>query len=97
LPTNRPLRLICVGQELKSFEGPTGGKSAMKAILWITFALMSVLPCFIAYKRNCKNFILIDLLSFFLSWTIVGWIAAMAWAILGKSDPEEFRKQTGAV
>jgi hypothetical protein len=35
---------------------------------------------------------LIDLLSFFLSWTIIGWVVAMIWAIWGKSDPEEFSK-----
>jgi hypothetical protein len=29
-----------------------------------------------------------------LSWTIIGWVAAMAWAIWGKSDPQEFSKQT---
>jgi len=64
----------------------------MQTVLLIFGAILTVIPFVIAFKRKCKNFILIDLLSFFLSWTIIGWIAAMVWAIWGKSDPEEFSK-----
>ncbi len=62
--------------------------------LWFIGALMTFIPVAIAYKRKCANFVLIDLLSFFLSWTIIGWVAAMAWAIWGKSEPQEFSRQT---
>ena len=64
----------------------------MQTFLWITGAILTALPFVIAFKRKCKNFILIDLLSFFLSWTIIGWVVAMAWAICGEFDPEEFAK-----
>ena len=66
----------------------------MEKMLWIVGALMTCIPFAIAYKRKCANFVLIDLLSFFLSWTIIGWVVAMAWAICGKSDSEEFSRQT---
>jgi hypothetical protein len=31
---------------------------------------------------------------FYLSLTIIGLVAAMAWAIWGKTDPQEFAKRT---
>jgi hypothetical protein len=66
----------------------------MEAWLCIVGAVTAAIPCIIAYKRKCASFVLIDLLSFFLSWTIIGWVVAMAWAIWGKSDPQEFSKRT---
>ncbi len=65
----------------------------MEMMLGILGAMMTAIPFVIAYKRKCANFVLIDLLSFFLSWTIFGWVAAMIWAIWGKSDPQEFSRQ----
>jgi Superinfection immunity protein len=45
----------------------------MGTMLGILGALLTVIPCVIAYKRKCANFVSIGLLSFFLSWTIIGW------------------------
>ena len=58
----------------------------MQTVLLITFAILTAIPLVIAYKRKCKNLILIDLLSFFLSWTIIGWVTALLWAVLGESE-----------
>ena len=68
----------------------------MEKWLWIVGALMTFIPFAIAYKRKCANFVLIDLLSFLLSWTIIGWVVAMAWAIWGKSDRSSFRNKLAA-
>jgi hypothetical protein len=59
----------------------------MEKWLGIVVALMTVIPWAIAYKRKCTNLILIDLVSFFFSWTIVGWVVRMAWTMYWKSDP----------
>ena len=64
----------------------------MQTFLWITGAVLTAIPFMIASKRKSKDFILIDHLSFFLNWTIIGWVIAMAWAIWGKSDSEGFAK-----
>jgi hypothetical protein len=66
----------------------------MENVLWIVGAVLTAVPGMIASKRRCADITLIYLLSFFLSWTIVGWIGAMAWAIWGKSDPKEYSKQS---
>ncbi len=59
--------------------------------------IMSVIPILIAIRRKHANITIIALLSFFLSWTIVGWIVAMVWAIWGRSDPREYAKQDGGI
>lgn len=59
----------------------------MQTVLWITGVVLSAIPIVIAEKRKCKNLPWIYFLSFFLSWTIIGWVAAMGWAIWGDPDP----------
>jgi hypothetical protein len=49
----------------------------MQTVLWVTGAILTLIPWLIGYKRRCKNMVLIDVLSFFFSWTIIGWIVAM--------------------
>ena len=64
----------------------------MQTFLWNTGAVLTAIPFMIAFKRKSKEFILIDHLSFFHNWIIIGWVIAMAWAIWGKSDSEGFAK-----
>ena len=64
----------------------------MRTFLWITGVIVAAIPIVIAERRKCNNLPWIYFLTFFLSWTIIGWVAAMAWAIWGDSDPERFAK-----
>jgi len=64
----------------------------MRTFLWITGVILAAIPIVIAERRKCKNLPWIYFLSFFLSWTIIGWVAAMAWAIWGAPDQERFAK-----
>jgi hypothetical protein len=64
----------------------------MQTFLWIAGVVLSAIPVVVAEKRKCKNLPSIYFLSFSLSWTIIGWVAAMAWAIWGEHDPERFAK-----
>jgi hypothetical protein len=69
----------------------------MDTLLTIVGGIISAIPILIAVKRKHANMTLLSLLTFFLSWTIIGWIAAMAWAIWGRSDPTEYAKQSGVM
>jgi cation transporter-like permease len=69
----------------------------MNIYLSILAAVLTAVPICIAAQRKHANIALIAVLSFFFSWTIVGWFVAMAWAIRGKSDPREFSKQSGGL
>ena len=60
----------------------------MSWVVEISLAALCAVPMIIAERRKCEDLPLIYLLSFFLSWTIIGWIAALLWAIYGKTKSE---------
>ena len=66
----------------------------MSTLLDFAIMAISTIPILIAVKRKHANITLIALLSLF-SFTIIGWFFAMAWAIWGRSDPNEYAKQSG--
>ncbi len=43
--------------------------------------IIYLLPSLIAYSRKCPSRHSILALNFFLSWTIVGWVASLVWAL----------------
>ena len=45
------------------------------------------LPVYEAWRRNHRSFNAIAILNVFLGWTLIGWVAAMAWAC--KSQVQE--------
>ncbi len=55
-------------------------------LILIAYAVFTSIPVFVAIKRKCKDIALINLLSSFLSWTVIGWIAALLWAMKGQTD-----------
>ncbi|HEV2326610.1 MAG TPA: superinfection immunity protein [Terracidiphilus sp.] len=67
----------------------------MSKLLWILEAVISVIPILIAANRKHANIALISILSFFFSWTIIGWVVAMCWSIWGRSNLQEYSKQSG--
>jgi len=52
----------------------------------VAYGAVTAVPAVIASRRRCKDIVLIDLMSFFLSWAIVGWVAAVTWAIQGQTE-----------
>lgn len=52
-------------------------------LLLIPALLLYVLPLLIAGKRGVAADIPVCLLNLLLGWTIVGWLAALVWAMLG--------------
>lgn len=47
----------------------------------IPFGAVHFLPTIIAALRNSRHLVAIFLLNLFLSWTVIGWIVALIWAI----------------
>jgi len=43
--------------------------------------VMYFLPCIIALARGTKRVAGIIVVNFFLGWTMIGWVAALAWAV----------------
>lgn len=50
-----------------------------------TIGAIYFLPSIIAGMKKRKNSVDILILNTFLGWTILGWIIALIWALLGKS------------
>lgn len=48
---------------------------------------MYCLPSFIAFLNKNRQLPAIQLLNFFLGWTVIGWIIAMIWAV-AKPQPQ---------
>ena len=69
----------------------------MSTLITVLFALISAIPFLIAIKRKHANITLLAVLDFFFSWTIIGWIIVLAWAIWGRSDPKEYAKQSSVM
>lgn len=67
----------------------------MLSFLWLLFAFFVcalaaaalLLPPWIAYRRHSRDTALIALVSLFLGWSILGWGAALAWALYGPALP----------
>jgi hypothetical protein len=51
------------------------------ALLLLPFGAIHFLPTIIAALRGSRHVVAIFLLNLFLSWTVVGWIVALVWAI----------------
>ncbi len=52
----------------------------------IPFGVIHFLPTIVAALRNSRHLVAIFLLNLFLSWTVIGWIVALIWAIT--SEPK---------
>ncbi len=51
-------------------------------IIIICLVLIYFLPTILANKRNHKNVPAIFVINFFLGWTLIGWVVALAWAVM---------------
>ena len=56
--------------------------SAVAAVL---LSLGYLLPTAIAYYREHRNTTAITVLNLFLGWTLVGWVAALVWALVDRA------------
>jgi hypothetical protein len=67
-------------------------KEAFPSMNWtgiaglVAYGAVTAVPVVIASRRRCKDIVLIYLLSSYLSWTIVGWVAAVIWAVKGQTE-----------
>jgi len=54
----------------------------------LTFAALTLLyflPTLVAHNKRC--FLGVFLLNFFLGWTVIGWFAALIWALTSNQRP----------
>lgn len=52
-------------------------------------------PSWVASRRRLPQGGMIFILNMFLGWTVVGWVGALAWALLGRQRPDQQRHPAG--
>lgn len=68
----------------------------LEAGLTIAFGVLLItlyfLPSLIAKRRHHRQDQAIMLLNLFLGWTVIGWVAALVWAVMvDQPSPHRFR------
>ena len=58
----------------------TDASPIVAIILFSFFAMMYMLPSVIAYLRGHPNAAAITVLTFFLGWTMLGWVIGLVWS-----------------
>jgi hypothetical protein len=79
--------LIVIGTVILTGVAGAGTSNAVQIymiIAGIVVALGYLVPTVIARNRRHPNARSITALNVMLGWTLIGWIAALAWALLGK-------------
>lgn len=61
------------------------GLSLLHIIVFAVIIGVSFVPAIVAFARNHAQKWLILLLNLVVGWTGIGWIAALIWAIIGRS------------
>ena len=77
---------------IKHLVGDMGGMFVMTVVISLVFFYF--LPSVSADVRNVQHAAAIALINLFFGWTVLGWLAALIWAVVEKvQEPEQEVKQ----
>lgn len=84
--------MIALLAEGEGFAGALGGS----VLLVIAFTLAAwAIPVCVAAWREHPNTLPIAVVTFFLSWTCIGWVVALAWSLSAITRPASPRPTAG--
>ena len=52
-------------------------------LLGLIVLLLYFLPSIVAIRRHMRSALGVMVVNFFLGWTLIGWVVALAWAVSG--------------
>jgi hypothetical protein len=61
-------------------SNPDAGQTALDYFLFIWLIVAYWVPTIVAWRRNIRGFGQVVVVNFFLGWTFVGWVIALAMA-----------------
>lgn len=61
--------------------------NATQMTLLIAAALLYVAPVLVAAYRRVRYWWLLGMINLLLGWTVIGWLIAYVWAVMGESHP----------
>ncbi len=56
------------------------GSNMITVIFWVSMLALYFLPTIVAERSKKENLNSIFVVNFFLGWTLIGWVIALAWA-----------------
>jgi len=59
------------------------------AVVTIAIALFYLAPALLAGRRQHRDSGAIFVVNVFLGWTVIGWVAALAWAMTGNVEHQD--------
>ncbi len=65
------------------------GMSLPHLIIFAVIIAIGFVPSIIAFARNHTQKWFVMILNIVSGWTVIGWVAALVWAIVGKSASTE--------
>lgn len=60
----------------------------MGVVLLIVGLVLYFIPCWVAIARRHRSQLAIGILTIFLGWTVLGWIAALIWSCTSNVEPD---------
>ncbi len=66
----------------------------MAELIPLTFIVMYIVPFCIAAARSHESAVPIFVVNILFGWTIIGWLAAFAWAAIGPAETPESRARS---
>jgi hypothetical protein len=65
----------------------SGSETIVHLFMWGIVLLFYFVPTAISLVREKRNSLAIFALNLFLGWTLVGWVAALVWALMAEAAP----------
>ena len=59
----------------------TSAHAVEGVVLWVVLAIMYFVPSIVAFFRKHRNRWSVFVVNFFLGWSVIGWIVALALAV----------------
>jgi hypothetical protein len=63
--------------------------------LFLVLAALYFIPTFVAIRRRHRSSTALLAVNVFAGWTVAGWFAALAWALLGEREDEQWTPPSG--
>ena len=82
------------GGERITFQGPKGEQMDTETaeVVWVLLVIAAcfavyMIPTWIAMFRGHRNHLAIFALNLLLGWSVLGWVAALVWALMADQRP----------
>jgi hypothetical protein len=81
------LVIVFTASALAEANGWNSDRVFPYTLLFLAGVAIYFAPTFIAHKKHHRNLTALTCLNIFAGWTLIGWVAALVWALYKERDP----------